>query len=79
MEITEILSQFNNPINGFPIEAVDDAILRKEEIVPHLLNILKKTVENHQNIDPDQMDYMFALFVLSKFREKKAFPFIIII
>lgn len=42
-------------------------------ITPSLLSILEKTATDYKSIKAEQSDFMFALFLLSKFREQKAF------
>jgi|688.fasta_scaffold211929_2 hypothetical protein len=74
MEIQEILKEIKFFKQDFPYEAAYSAELQKEEITPHLLNILQSTVANYENISDNQVDYLFALFLLSKFKEQKAFP-----
>ena len=76
MDIEEILKCFNHP-NSLPIEALNAAQKMQEKITPRLLSILEHTLLNYKNISFVQMDYIFALYLLSKFREKKAFPYVI--
>ncbi len=77
MQIEEILGHFKNPQGNFPKEAVNSALEHQEAITPYLLSILKSTISNFESIEDDSMDYTFALYVLSKFREKRAFPYIL--
>ena len=77
MEIKEILSQFNHLTNGFPREAVAAAIMQQEAITPFLLDILQNIITNYKSVEPYQMDYIFALYLLAKFHEKKAFHSVI--
>lgn len=77
MQLDEILNHFKDPKGKFPKDALNSALNQQEEITPHLLNILENVITNHDAIQMDQMDYIFSLYVLSKFREKKAFPYIL--
>lgn len=77
MQLDEILNHFNDPKGQFPKEALNAALNQQEEITPHLLNILKNVIADHESIKMEQMDYIFSLYVLSKFREKEAFPYIL--
>lgn len=78
MDIQDVLHTFNHPPVGcFPSEAVNAALEQQEAITPHLLTILERTVSNYQSIELDRMDHVFALYLLSKFREKKALPHIL--
>lgn len=77
MQLDEILDHFKDPKGQFPKDALNSALDQQEEITPHLLNILENVIANHESIKTDQMDYIFSLYALSKFREKKAFPYIL--
>lgn len=77
MEIEEILNCFNHPNGRFPTEALNAAQEKQEQIMPRLLSIVEDVVSNYRNVSADQMDYIFALYLLSKFREKRAFPHIL--
>jgi len=80
-EIIENLIIFNEK---FPEEALLEARAHKEEVTEELLESLRYVNENSEQIynDTDQYgsDYflhMYAMFLLSEFREKRAFPIII--
>jgi hypothetical protein len=74
-EILEELRYFRVP---FPAEAVESAIELKEEITPHLLRLLEETVENPEAVDDDEScGYLYALFLLAKFREQRAWPLLV--
>ncbi len=77
MNVEEILLIFNNAKGYFPTAALNAALEQKEAITPALLSILEDIVSNYESADLDRMDYVFALNILSKFREKKAFPYIL--
>lgn len=77
MHIEEILTHFNDTNGRFPKEALNAAVEQQESITPYLLSIVKNVVVNYETVDVDKMDYVFALYLLSKFREKEAFPYII--
>jgi hypothetical protein len=61
----------------FPRDAVLNAISNQEASTPILLGYLEDAIENIDTLDPSAMGYFFALFILSQFREKQAFPLII--
>jgi Protein of unknown function (DUF1186)/SEC-C motif len=77
MLIENILRHFEDPNGRFPEKSLDSAIAQQEAITPHLLSILEKTISNFESVDDDKMDHIFALYLLSKFREKRAFPYIV--
>jgi len=61
----------------FPRDAVLNAISNQEASTPILLGYLEHAIENVETLDYSDMGYLFALFILSQFREKQAFPLII--
>ena len=77
MHIEDILNHFDDPNGRFPKEALNAALEQQEAITPYLLSILKNTIKNFEAIDDYQMDYTFSLYILSKFREKQAFPYVL--
>ncbi len=77
MNIDDILASFNDVSSGFPTEAVESAIAQREQITPRLLALLEYTILNYKKVTEDQMDYIFAIYILSKFKEAKAFPLIV--
>lgn len=77
MQIEEILNHFKRAAGYFPTEALNAALAQQEAITPYLLAILENVVSDPNSVSIDQMDYLFSLYLLSKFREKQAFPLII--
>lgn len=77
MHIEDILNHFDDPKGRFPKEALNAALEQQETITPYLLSILKDTISNYEAIDDYQMGYTFSLYILSKFREKEAFPYVL--
>jgi uncharacterized protein YchJ len=61
----------------FPRDAVLNAISNQEVSTPILLGYLEYAIENVETLDHSYMGHIFALFILSQFREKQAFPLII--
>ena len=77
MHIEDILNHFHDPRDGFPKEAVNSALEQQEVITPYLLSILKDTISNYEDLDENQMDYIFSLYILSQFKEKEAFYYVL--
>jgi Protein of unknown function (DUF1186)/SEC-C motif len=77
MNINKIFYHFDHFEGRFPTQALAVALAQQEALTPHLLTILETVVSQPTQVAFDQMDYMFALYLLSKFREIKAFPLII--
>jgi hypothetical protein len=78
-EVAEILRELKYFRVPFPSAEVADAIAHKDEITPHLLDILKQAAEDPEvfNADDDICVHLFALFLLAKFREQRAWPLIL--
>jgi hypothetical protein len=79
MQVREILDQLERYRRDFPREAVERAIEERERITPYLLQILSKAAENPKALrkHPDYMAHVYAMFLLSQFREKRAYPLIV--
>ena len=80
MEINEIIEQLKYYTGELPREALKQAIQRKEEITPKLLEILEYTKNNLDEICNEENEffgYIYAIFLLSEFKEKKAFPYLV--
>src|SRR5262245_9957583 len=78
MTTEEILKSISHKDNKFPREALEQAVVQKDEITPHLLKILERVAD-----DPDEARgqedsaYLYALYLLAQFRETRAYPLIV--
>jgi hypothetical protein len=78
MTIEEILKGLAHKNRRFPRESVQQAIAKKDEITPHLLGILERAANQPDDIFKDDHNaYLYALFLLAQFREKRAYPLVI--
>ncbi len=75
--VSDILGDLEYPLKAFPEAAIQAALSRREEITPLLLRVLGDAVFTVATEDDDTMAPLFALYILSQFREQKAFPLII--
>ncbi len=75
MEIKEILSALKHYNGVFPRKALVRAIEEREHITPDLVDIIKRAADNPEQVgaDPDYMAHIYAMFLLSQFREKRAY------
>ncbi len=75
MQIKEILAELEYYTGVFPREALTRAIEEREQIIPELLDIIKRAEENPEELEdePDYMGHVYAMFLLSQFREKRAY------
>ncbi len=60
----------------FPSQAVLYAIDNQEKTTPVFLNYLEYAIENVAQLSEDYCGHLYALFLLSQFREKKAFSLV---
>ena len=80
MEINEIIEQLKYYTRELPKEALKQAIQQKEKITPKLLEMLEYTKNNLDEICNEENEffgYIYAIFLLAEFKEKKAFPYLI--
>lgn len=75
--MNEIIRRLEHTTKKFPHKELKEAIKRKEEVTPILLDTLDKIIQNSEEVDFDYMLHMYALYLLAQFREKRAFPKII--
>lgn len=76
MDIPDILAAFEHVQVPFPARAVAAARERREEITPHLLEVLDWTLRDAEMLaeEEDRVAHLFAMFLLAEFREERAFP-----
>jgi hypothetical protein len=79
MELQEILDELERYRGYFPRKALEQAIEKRGQIIPYLLQILSTAADNPKAIgkDPDYMAHVYAMFLLSQFREKRAYPLLV--
>ncbi|MCI0390709.1 MAG: DUF1186 domain-containing protein [Acidobacteria bacterium] len=62
----------------FPHRALRQAVVKKDEITPHLLKALERALDDPEEVkDSEDDSYIYAMFLLAQFREKHAYPLII--
>ncbi|HEX4999835.1 MAG TPA: DUF1186 domain-containing protein [Terriglobia bacterium] len=76
MDVPEILQRIERVTGRFEQEAVEAALAKREEVTPQLLGILQHTFENAKRLADDghSMAHLYAMFLLSQFREPQAYP-----
>jgi hypothetical protein len=79
MEIQELIARLNRHRGSFPADLVAEAIARREETVPVLLQILEDIVQNPEPwlADESRMDHIYALYLLALFRETRAYHLVL--
>ena len=75
--IDEILNELEFFSTPFPAAAVAAAIEHQEEITPRLLSIVAAAAENPEPFgEEERSNHVFALYLLAKFREQRAWPMV---
>jgi len=69
-EIIEKLSTFNLK---YPLEAMQEAVIKKDEITPLLLDALDYAYAENENLDDEYMLHTFGMYLLAQFKEQRAF------
>jgi len=77
--IEQVLEELRVNRGTFPHEAVQAAVQKREEIVPHLLDIVKYTTANAEALrgDATYFAHFYAMFLLAQFRETRACPLLV--
>jgi hypothetical protein len=80
-EISEIVDELMWYTKKFPLAALTEAVQRREEITPYLLDSLDYMAANaknsRENEHPEERIYdlhTYAMYLLAQFKEKRAFP-----
>lgn len=79
MEIQEILKNLELNTGVFPTEALEAAIVNKDKITEDLLAIIQQANDNAESLleEPNYWAHIYAMYLLSQFREKRAYPLIV--
>lgn len=74
----ELLEQIKYNSSVFPEEQLKEIINRGEEFVPDLLEILKNTRDNYEEIlnEESYFAHIYAFFLLAQFKEKESYTII---
>ena len=76
LSVPEILEELRELRGYFPVEAVEAAVERRDEMVPELLRILDDAADRPEELlaRPAEMAPIYALYLLAQFREPAAYP-----
>ena len=79
MELQQILDAFERNTGRYEREAVSEAILRRDEIIPALLGVLEEIARNPEPFldDEDRIIHIYAMYLLAQFRETRAYPLLV--
>lgn len=78
MDLQQVLDGLANTDGHYAREAVSEAIRRREEITPALLNILENVLlDPAPYFDNRRFDHIYAMYLLAQFREARAYPLLV--
>lgn len=79
MNMEEIIERLKLYDGTFPRQALKEAVAKREQITPVLLQILDEAAHNIEDIyeQEDYMAHIYAMFLLAQFREKRAYPLVV--
>ena len=79
MNIEEIIERLKFYDGTFPRQALEEAVGRREQVIPVLLQILEEAAHNVEDVyeQEDYMAHIYAMFLLAQFREKRAYPLVV--
>ena len=75
--IADIVDDLRYLTIGFPKAAVQAALEKQQEITPFLLNFLHDVLRHDEPLHENYFGHLYALFLLSFFREKQSCPLVI--
>ena len=79
MDLQEILKTLQHNDGRYPREAISEALLRRDEIIPALLAVLDDVRRDPDPYlrDTDLFIHIYAMFLLAQLRETRAYPLLV--
>ncbi len=80
MEINDLLKSLEIYDKKYKRDEIDEALIRREEITPHLISVLEKVLqdpEKYADRDSDYWSHIYAFMLLGHFCETKAHDVIV--
>lgn len=79
MDVQEILSRLERIEDHFPEAAIQEAVTRRDDIIPALLEALETVALDPESFasDGDRMIHIYAMYLLAQFREPRAYPLLV--
>ena len=78
LSVEEMMEIFSYDDQVFPRHALLQAVEKRDEITPHLLIALERAADDPEDIlEAGDDSYIYAMFLLAQFREKRAYPLVI--
>ncbi len=78
LSVEEMMEIFSGEDYAFPRHALRQAVEKKDEITPRLLQALSRAANDPESVlEAGDDSYIYAMFLLAQFREKRAYPLIV--
>jgi hypothetical protein len=78
LSVEEMMEIFSYDDHVLPRNALRQAVEKKDEITPHLLKALERAADDPEGVlEAGDDSFIYAVFLLAQFREKRAYPLII--
>lgn len=79
MDIAHILEELAYDMGELPREAIEAAIVKRDQITPYLLEILEDASERIEEVvEHDNFQgHLYSMYLLAQFRETRAYPLIL--
>jgi hypothetical protein len=79
MDVEEVIERLQFYDGTFPRQALEEAVARREQITPVLLQILEEAAHNVEDVyeQEDYMAHIYAMFLLAQFRERRAYSLVV--
>ncbi len=80
MEIEDLLKSFETYDKKYKRDEIDEALIKRDEITPHLISVLEKVLqepEKYADRDSDYWGHIYAFMLLGHFCETKAHDVIV--
>ena len=79
MEVSKILASIQRATGRTPRAALTAAAECRDEITPHLLQIIEEVIADPSRAVDDQnyVAHLYAMYLLASFRETRAYPLIV--
>jgi hypothetical protein len=79
MDLQQTLDALASTDERYQREAVSEAVLRRDEITPALLDILEGVIHDPEPYIQDhrRFDHIYAMYLLAQFRETRAYPLLL--
>lgn len=73
MQIDQAIAELNGIYDEVPVVQIVTLLNNRKKSTPRLLALIKEILDNYQSIHEERVDFIYALYILSWFKEKKLF------